>query len=140
MNNYQHPTENRVFYSPDREPTVDLGVTLWRIAGLDNFSKPRPANLVKNATANSARATGSGPSGYFIGSDMRAAYYGGTLTGSGQSVGLLEFEGYNISDVTNYFTKVKQTFNSMRGGPRVCGWLEHGLHPKVRRHRTGPGY
>ncbi len=112
MNNYQHPTENRVFYSPDREPTVDLGVTLWRVAGLDNFSKPRPANLVKNATANSARATGSGPSGYFIGSDMRTAYYGGTaLTGSGQSVGLVEFAGYNMTDVTNYFTKVGQPLN-----------------------------
>jgi kumamolisin len=41
---------------------------------------------------------------------MRAAYYGGTaLTGKGQSVGLLEFLGYNITDVSNYFTKVKQT-------------------------------
>ena len=112
MNSYQHPMENRVFYSPDREPTVDLGVTLWRIAGLDNFSKPRPANLVRNATANSTKATGSGPSGYFIGSDMRAAYYGGTaLTGSGQSVGLVEFAGYNMADVTNYFTKVGQPLN-----------------------------
>lgn len=112
MNMYQHPTENRVFYSPDREPTVDLGVTLWHIAGLDNFSKPHPANLVRNAQANSARATGSGPGGYFIGSDMRTAYYGGTaLTGSGQSVGLVEFAGYNMADVTNYFTKVGQPLN-----------------------------
>lgn len=112
MHSYQHPTEDRIFYSPDREPTVDLGVTLWRVAGLDNFSKPRPANLVRNATANSTRATGSGPSGYFIGSDMRAAYYGGTaLTGSGQSVGLVEFAGYNMADVTNYFTKVGQPLN-----------------------------
>ena len=35
---------------------------------------------------------------------MRAAYYGGTaLTGSGQTVGLLEFDGYNLSDVTSTF-------------------------------------
>jgi subtilase family serine protease len=35
---------------------------------------------------------------------MRIAYYGGTaLTGSGQSVGLLEFDGYNVSDVTASF-------------------------------------
>ena len=112
MNVYQHPTEDRVFYSPDKEPTVDLGVTLWRIAGLDNFSKPHPANLVRNVTANSTKATGSGPSGYFIGSDMRTAYYGGTtLTGSGQSVGLVEFAGYNMTDVTNYFTRVGQPLN-----------------------------
>jgi kumamolisin len=43
---------------------------------------------------------------------MRAAYYGGTaLTGSGQSVGLVEFAGYNMADVTNYFTKVGQPLN-----------------------------
>jgi kumamolisin len=109
MNMYQHPTEDRVFYSPDREPTIDVPVALWHITGLDNFSKPHPANLVRNAKANSTKATGSGPSGYFIGSDMRAAYFGGTsLTGHGQSVGLVEFAGYNITDVNNYFSKVGQ--------------------------------
>ena len=40
----------------------------------------------------------------YLGSDMRAAYYGGTaLTGSGQAVGLVEFDGYNLSDVTSTF-------------------------------------
>jgi kumamolisin len=109
MNVYQHPTEDRVFYSSDREPTVDLPVAVWHITGLDNFSKPRPASLARDTSAKSTKTTGSGPNGYFIGSDMRAAYYGGTvLTGSGQSVGLVEFAGYNMTDVTNYFTKVGQ--------------------------------
>jgi len=40
MGVYQHPTENRTFYAPDREPTMDLAVPLWRIAGLDNYSIP----------------------------------------------------------------------------------------------------
>ena len=32
---------------------------------------------------------------------MRAAYYGsGSLTGTGQSVGMLEFDGYEVADVT----------------------------------------
>src|SRR5256885_1407823 len=35
---YQHPTENRTFYSPDREPSLDLNVRVAHIAGLDNFS------------------------------------------------------------------------------------------------------
>ncbi len=110
MNVYQHPTEDRVFYSPDREPTVDAPIALWHITGLDNFSIPRPASLMRDTRAKSTKTTGSGPNGYFIGSDMRAAYYGGTaLTGSGQSVGLVEFAGYNITDVNNYFSKVKQT-------------------------------
>jgi subtilase family serine protease len=108
MNAYQHPTENRKFYSADREPAPQLGVRLWHITGLDNFSIPQPASLKQNAQAP-PHTTGSGPSGYFLGSDFRAAYYGGTaLTGSGQSVGLLEFAGYNQADVTKYFNTVGQ--------------------------------
>jgi len=100
MTTYRHPTENRTFYSPDREPSLDLSVPVTHIAGLNNFSLPRPK--FRRAPANFRRSTtGSGPSGAYLGSDMRAAYYGGTaLTGSGQAVGLLEFDGYNISDVT----------------------------------------
>ncbi len=108
MGVYQHPTEPRTFYSPDREPSPALGVRLWHISGLDNFSIPHPASLRRDAEVKS-NTTGSGPSGYFLGSDMRAAYYGGTsLTGAGQSVGLLEFAGYNDADVNAYFAKVGQ--------------------------------
>jgi subtilase family serine protease len=108
MSSYQHPAEQRTFYSPDREPSTDLSVPLWHITGLDNFSIPHPASLIRSSEVK-GETTGSGPSGYFLGSDMRAAYYGGTaLTGSGQSVGLLEFAGYNIKDVDSYFTKVGQ--------------------------------
>src|ERR1700733_5349762 len=103
MTTYHHPTENRTFYSPDREPSLDLSVPVRHIAGLNNFSLPRPK--FKRAPAKFRRnSTGSGPSGAYLGSDMRAAYYGGTaLTGSGQAVGLLEFDGYNTSDVTASF-------------------------------------
>ncbi len=92
---YQHPTENRTFYSPDREPSLDLSVPVAHIAGLDNFSIPRPQLKRASAEAPIQSHTGSGPGGAYLGGDMRAAYYGGTaLTGSGQSVGLCEFDGY----------------------------------------------
>jgi len=108
MGVYQHPTELRMFYAPDREPTPDLPARLWHITGLDNFSIPRPASL-RRAPEIKGNTTGSGPFGYFIGSDMRAAYYGGTsLTGSGQTVGLVEFAGYDVWDVRNYFSQVNQ--------------------------------
>ena len=108
MGMYQHPTEGRTFYAPDQEPTTDLPFPLWHITGLDNFSIPHPASLWRDPKVKGNK-TGSGPGGYFIGSDMRAAYYGGTtLTGSGQSVGLLEFAGYNVNDVYNYFSEVGQ--------------------------------
>jgi subtilase family serine protease len=102
MTVYQHPTENRTFYSPDREPSLNLSVPITRIAGLNNFSIPRP--MIKKRPVGEAihgDATGSGPQGAFRPSDMRAAYYGsGSLTGAGQSVGMLEFDGYNVADVT----------------------------------------
>jgi subtilase family serine protease len=104
MTLYQHPTENRTFFSPDREPSLNLNVPISHIGGLNNFSIPRPR--LKRATADQAikNNAGSGPGGAFLGSDMRAAYYGGTaLTGAGQSVGLCEFDGYTLSDVTKTF-------------------------------------
>ena len=103
MTVYQHPTENRTFYSPDREPSLDLSVPVKRIAGLNDYSIPHPK--LKRASAGPAiksNATGSGPEGAYRPSDMRAAYYGsGSLTGTGQSVGLLEFDGYEIADVNS---------------------------------------
>src|SRR5580658_9219478 len=117
---YQHPTENRVFYAPDREPTVDLPFALWHISGLDNYSIPHPLYVKKRdyAKAHGLRpedvvthaTTGSGPSASFLGSDMRAAYYGGSaLTGAGQNLGLFEYLGTDLADLTKYYTNVKQT-------------------------------
>jgi subtilase family serine protease len=109
---YQHPTEDRTFFAPDREPSPNLSVRLWHIAGLDNFSLPHPAGLHRRVGPKSDATTGSGPSASFLGSDMRAAYYGGTaLTGAGQSLGLLEFEGTDLADLTTYFTNAHQTNN-----------------------------
>jgi subtilase family serine protease len=110
MRLYQHPTEDRTFYAPDREPTVDLPIRLWHVSGLDNYSIPRPALGHRDLTAQSNAVKGSCPLGFYCGSDMRAAYYGGTaLTGAGQTLGLLEFYGYDIADFNTYFKKAGQT-------------------------------
>ena len=109
MGVYQHPTENRTFYAPDREPSAPLRFPLWHISGLDDFSIPRPALVHRPTGSAPAATTGSGPEASFLGSDMRAAYYGGTLTGTGQSVGLLEFDGVDLADVNTYFKNAKQT-------------------------------
>ena len=120
MRTYQHPTENRTFYAPDREPTTDLPFSLWHVSGLDNFSIPRPRLVNRNTYAAahgidpadvvSHATTGSGPSASFLGSDMRAAYYGGSsLTGAGQNLGLLEYVGTDLADLTTYYHNVGQT-------------------------------
>ena len=102
--------ENRTFYSPDREPAIELSVPVNHIAGLNNFSTPH-SNLKKSPTEQTEQMvrsnSGSGPGGDYLAGDMRAAYYGGTtLTGSGQAVGLVEFDGYSMSDVTASFDGV----------------------------------
>jgi xanthomonalisin len=104
MGMYQHPTENRLFMAPDRAPTLDLAVPVQDVIGLDDFV--RPYNRLQYTKQPNARAGGSGPGGYFTGSDMHTAYYPtGTLTGAGQSVGLMELVGYNIADVNTFFSK-----------------------------------
>ncbi len=104
---YQHPTEDRTFYAPDREPTPNLPVQLWHITGLDNYSIPRPMFRKRDAADMRSNATtGSGPQASFLGSDMRAAYYGGTaLTGAGQSLGLFEYLGTDLADLTTSTVK-----------------------------------
>src|SRR6202167_4978772 len=111
MNVYQHPTEDRTFYAPDREPSVDLSIQLWHISGLDNYSIPRPALQRRSPQGVRSNATtGSCPGQSFCGSDMRAAYYESTaLTGSGQNVGLLEYLGFDIADVNTYYKNANQT-------------------------------
>ncbi len=111
MNVYQHPTENRTFFSPDREPSLDLAVPVSHISGLDNYSLPKHMSAHTAEGVKAAAVTGSGPGGSYLGSDMRAAYYGGTgLDGNGQSVGILEFGGYDLSDVNLTFSNAGQSY------------------------------
>jgi subtilase family serine protease len=121
MGVYQHPTENRTFFAPDREPTVDLPFQLWHISGLDNHSIPRPNLVRRNPSVIPEATTGSCPSQSFCGSDMRAAYYGGTLTGTGQNIGLLEFAGFDLADVNTYYKNAGQTRTAAVTGVPVGG-------------------
>jgi uncharacterized repeat protein (TIGR01451 family) len=104
MRTYQHPREPRVFHAPDTEPTLDLAVPVLHISGLDNYSLPHPKLKERPATvaANATPQAGSGPGGAYRGNDFRAAYSVGSLTGAGQSVGLLQFDGYYANDIASY--------------------------------------
>jgi hypothetical protein len=106
LRTYPHPTEVRTFFAPDSEPSVELGVAVLHISGLDNFTIPRPMNLQPMPAGESSLGTprlGSGPNGAFMGRDFRAAYVPDTtLTGAGQSLGLFELDGYYASDIAAY--------------------------------------
>ena len=130
---FQHPSEPRAFYSPVSEPSLDARLPILSIEGLDDFSPPRPMDLhftrqvnrggilpaqpharglesfqressaLETQSSAAVNATGSGPSGAFIGLDFRAAYAPGVLLdGAGEAVGLVALDNYYPSDVTEY--------------------------------------
>jgi Pro-kumamolisin, activation domain/Bacterial Ig-like domain (group 3) len=103
LRTYRHPTENRNFFAPDAEPTVDSNLPIADVSGLENYSRPYPKFHLMPKTASPRAFTGSGPSSEYIGNDFRNAYAPGTsLNGSGQAVGLFELDGYYASDIESY--------------------------------------
>ncbi|MBU6409760.1 MAG: DUF11 domain-containing protein [Verrucomicrobia bacterium] len=127
LRTYQHPTEHRQFFAPDRNPTVDSSIPIFHVSGLNNYALPRPLLLKSPASA----PQGGSYFGSYIGSDFRNAYAPGvTLTGSGQSVGLLQFDsGFYQSDITAYETQagistsipiVPILLDGYNGGPGIA--------------------
>ncbi len=103
---YRHPRENRTFHAPDKTPSVDMTVPVLSVCGLDNYAVPRPAGLRPAPAAQASPMAGSGPSGYLMGADFRKAYAPDVaLTGSGQSVGLVQFDGYYANDIASYVSQ-----------------------------------
>jgi subtilase family serine protease len=128
---FDHPARGQ-FFAPDRSPSLDLDVEVLSVSGLDNYLVPRPMDLkLMPMNAPLPLTTGSGPSGLFLGSDFRAAYAPGvTLTGSGQKIGLLEFDGFYAADVVSNFkaaglpavpvsTVLLDGFNGAPGGANI---------------------
>ena len=104
LRTYRHPTEARDFFAPDTEPMVDVALPIVDIEGLSDFSLPL-SKWKKNNGVHTSSKRGSAPdgSGDIFGNDFRNAYVPGTtLTGAGQSVGLMEFSAFYTNDIFNY--------------------------------------
>lgn len=106
LQQYRHPTEDRLFYAPDRQPWVALKTKISYVTGLDDLHLPgRLLNRASERPHSIPRtAQGSGSGGEYTGKDFRAAYVPGTwLTGKGQVLGILELSGgYAQSDINAY--------------------------------------
>jgi subtilase family serine protease len=104
MRKFRHPRENRNFFAPDSEPSVAATLPIADISGLNDFELPHPKLVKRDSMAAKAVAqSGSAPDGEFLGDDFRAAYVPDTtLTGAGQVVGLLQFDGFYARDVAAY--------------------------------------
>jgi len=109
LRTYPHPSEARDFYAPHIEPSVPTDVPILDISGLNNFALPRPKNIHARAVlpgVDPKPKLGSGPNGLFMGNDFRNAYVPGVAaTGTGQILGLLEFDGYYAADIASYETR-----------------------------------
>jgi hypothetical protein len=105
---YRHPTEARTFYAPDTQPSLDVTVPVLSVSGLDNYAlaRPRLQSVSPVTQPNAMPNSGSGPGGTYLGNDFRAVYAPDTsLTGAGQVVGLLQFDGYDPADISYYETQ-----------------------------------
>lgn len=106
MGAYQHPTENRQFFAPDGEPSVDASIPIMFADGLDNFVTLRHNGhrVRRDKRSGPIPNGGSDPvNGLYMGSDFRHAYLPGTtLTGAGQVVGVFEPQGYTPGDIVDY--------------------------------------
>src|SRR5262249_36122880 len=79
---------------------------------LNNYVVPHAASLRRIDSGDKPVATpalGSGPGGSYRGNDFRGAYLRGVSTnvlgGTGQMVGLLEFDTFYPNDITTYETQ-----------------------------------
>ena len=110
LHTYRHPTENRDFFAPDTEPSVPAKLSILDVSGLSSYSRPQSFRQPKSAksfttkTASGKPFAGSAPDGTsYMGYDYRKAYVPGTtLTGAGQKIALLQFDGYFPSDIAAY--------------------------------------
>ena len=87
---------------------MDASLPIADISGLNNYVLPHPRSVRTHPSVAGDAVTpksGSGSGGTYFGNDFRAAYVPGvTLTGSGQTLGLVEFDGYYASDISAYET------------------------------------
>ena len=103
LNKFKHPTENREFFAPDVEPTVEADLPIVDIQGLSDCYKPHPKLHKMDSNNTATPKNGSGSVGSYLGDDFRNAYAPGvTLTGAGQQVGLFQLDGYYPSDIAAY--------------------------------------
>jgi hypothetical protein len=96
---YRLRRDGSQFVTADRDPSLNLAVPLLHISGMDDFVTPRPAGV-----------SGTPPTGTYWGWDFRNAYLGigtpcSSLTGTGETIGLFELDGFLQSDINQYDTQ-----------------------------------
>lgn len=118
INDYQNP-QGQIYFSNEQTPTIpaELSGIITDIAGLNNeahYTHPKVRQISaidKQKHSGVTPKVGSGPAGGYTPNELKGAYDVSPLasagyTGSGQTVALMELDGYkaaNISTYDNYY-------------------------------------
>ncbi len=102
---YRRLGQNRYFFAPDHQPAINLNIPVLNISGLTDYFVTRSAAStdIEVAPMQVTTQMGSGPQYSYWGNDFREAYANGvSLTGAGQTLGLVEFANLDTSYVGYY--------------------------------------
>ncbi len=104
--NYRLP-DGRESYAPNNNPLVPRSIAgvLVGIVGLDNMIRLHPQYVKRPVFSRIvAQQIGTGPQGGLSPSDIKTAYNLANmpLNGDGETLGLLEMDGYDSADITQY--------------------------------------
>jgi kumamolisin len=90
--------QTRTRYAPAYEPQMPAGLSIRAVHGLES-----PVALHHHAVANVTAQSGSGSGGGLTPANIHTAYNIPTSeTGSGQTIALVELDGFTRSDITAY--------------------------------------
>src|SRR5262249_37069738 len=111
LQTFKHPKEDRKFFAPDVEPSLELKTPVLAVSGLDSYVRPHPhvhpstpsSRLKVRPMGGGGGGGGGGFTGPFQGYDFRDAYLPGvSQDGTGQSVGLFELFPFSQQDIQDY--------------------------------------
>jgi subtilase family serine protease len=104
MHQYQ-AQDGRIVFAPNADPAVSTAISskIAGILGLNTFTNFKSHKRYRNPMG-ATPTTGTGPNGGLSPSDIQKAYSfsGGATNGSGQTLALMELDGYTPSDITQY--------------------------------------
>jgi kumamolisin len=114
INNYKN-SKGETYYSNDQAPSIpaEFSGIITDVEGLSNearYTHPKirkPSPQVKKKPAAAVPNVGSGPSGGYTPDELRGAYNVSPLasagyTGVGQTVAVMELDGYKASNISSY--------------------------------------
>jgi subtilase family serine protease len=103
MNQYE-TLHHSVVFSNNSNPTIpqDISRKIEGVVGLNSFAMPHHHFEVLNARAGAP--PGAAPGGGLAPTDLKKAYgmTGLSQTGLGQTIAMVEFDGYTASDINSY--------------------------------------